>query len=77
MKMDKIAKRINTKCCTHYNGTKVYQIGFCGLRFLKVAVCTDCGEAQYIGSPFWGWLMDIVFSQSNGKITITETVQLQ
>ncbi len=75
IKMEKLIKRINKKCCTHYNGTGIYHIGYCGLRFLKVAVCDDCGEAQYIGSPFWGWLMDIVFFMSNGRIFILEEVK--
>lgn len=49
-------------CCTHYNGSGLFNIGYAVLPCFKVAICLDCGEVTMICNSFFAWLFDIFFS---------------
>lgn len=60
-----------TDCCTHYNGTKAFKLGYWKSKKFRFAICKDCETPTLIATKFWSWVF-INFGQYifDGKIYI-------
>ena len=66
--INKTANEMYTDCCTHYNGTKCYVVGYAILPCFRVALCQDCEDVQVVCNKFFTFLFKLIYPLWNGKI---------
>lgn len=61
-----------TNCCTHYNGTNEYILGYIIFPFINVVMCKDCGEVQSISKGISAGIEKLLLPFWNGKVYLSD-----